>query len=1385
MDFERRRDLAVLLLEKLKVIEACGIHRLELYSFPETKLLQVVLKGSAHEKPLELGTVEISHHYTLSDLRIIIRKELEFEEVPRNFRIFYRNNICAIRQEPFRRAWELLPKCYIVAKAIAEVVVKEELSLATSPTSKKTKKKKEVDKNKLKPGQRRVLGKLVPVPISTLCQVKENSGVIYFLHDSRNFIAPGDVIRIGNVLGRDYIVMDPGNNEINTYPKTVKIEPVYDLLEEEDFDVPLQGNFPFPSNAGMLQGVIPLLRPPTELGFEYETLDDEKSIDIDDSVSKQSDAKEKVRNRSIQSVLTEFSQEEEKLMVGGKLEGNLINGTSQGLTRKKRVDQTFHDCWLWKCIPPKEDHRPKWRQLYDDGMVRYRYTHSYSDKYEMHFRVKAMHNYLEVLCTDARCDSLTLHKQRVNEMSNILVDFYTEVAFDRMTDWNPSYKKGIERSKFIKLMRDVEAFPDLKRPARIAQLDMLFMREAKGEFGIVQKFIMYQGFCRLLQDVALLRFPQQKKMNVTTDSSNGKEDGGALEDDEQSLAESITSIGSVSMKSSKSTITAENKKGRFAQILKTNKNDTPSVLQNAKTDKQTAAAAKAVEKALAGIDPTHKAYAYEKFVTDFVMTYGDWYESAWDVAKFAAMKKEAIPYCAATRIQAKFRGGFWHHSYFQYRINLIKLQANIRRKLSAKKTKYYYDLLLQDWIFRERYYGALLMQSVIRRFLKRCWYTKVMEKVKLQQVQVQKARRFKLKKLKKLHKKGVIYKEAKRVNGVMVFIKVTRKDSRNFTRDYGVNIEVYTPTSQSQYVFLVEEADLRSYMQLELEVPALTVGELLDVRNLKRVVASRLMIYKPNFKHALPQVLFSKHGLGVRGEKSLTRGKMIEGELFVCKIFETGDDVTIQCYHRLSCKVFKTSMGTAEVRDWIIEEHKINAIDELERDKEPLVLRPDQKKSYYNWLLNHLAIDTRQGTFRVLFARQLMRSQKLEMIIKIQSVWRRALVRPTIVSLLDQFMLKVKVSGDDWTSYYLNLKTGASSWDKPFLLGPLDLPTEPSRRWVPIYFYNLDGNLEKQYVNPYTGKYTALTPREAAVRIQRLARNFLLKPISMSLEEFKKAAHIFRNAAKEYEEVNPKKLKTVINYALVMHLILLDEPAAKPLYAEAVDLSESNPLVTRSFAFYLLGTCESPLKVNRDRAAILLGDAYRKDPTHSRFQVAYCMFKFACLRKPKDTRTLLNLALVHCMIYEENHIAEKLLRRALAIAPFDMRVMEIWNFLKERFPERQLIYNPVSRVNKIVANVQGKKRVVHGRPVVEDSQWAGWCYVPEDTYAASKYYKDVPYWYNPADGTELIEQPDFAEQWIVRKNRSEFIVDESGLEQYYDPLTAVYFQYHPLTDTYQ
>jgi hypothetical protein len=51
------------------------------------------------------GTIEVNNHLTLYDLRMMIKHELDRKLVPRSYRFLYKNVLCSMRQESFRKVF--------------------------------------------------------------------------------------------------------------------------------------------------------------------------------------------------------------------------------------------------------------------------------------------------------------------------------------------------------------------------------------------------------------------------------------------------------------------------------------------------------------------------------------------------------------------------------------------------------------------------------------------------------------------------------------------------------------------------------------------------------------------------------------------------------------------------------------------------------------------------------------------------------------------------------------------------------------------------------------------------------------------------------------------------------------------------------------------------------------------------------------------------------------------------------------------------------------------------------------------------------------------------------------------------------------------------------
>ena len=247
-------------------------------------------------------------------------------------------------------------------------------------------------------------------------------------------------------------------------------------------------------------------------------------------------------------------------------------------------------------------------------------------------------------------------------------------------------------------------------------------------------------------------------------------------------------------------------------------------------------------------------------------------------------------------------------------------------------------------------------------------------------------------------------------------------------------------------------------------------------------------------------------------------------------------------------------------------------------------------------------------------------------------------------------------------------------------------------------------------MNPFNGKFTDKTLNRAAHMIQSMGRTHRLRLHRLTTEEFSRAVQLEMSAAAAYKSVQ-KRLAVVVNYALVSHAVKLDENLARDLYEQAYNMSDTNPLTLRAYGIFLLSTCDSPIKVTREKALFMIRDGRVRDTEHLKFNTAFTLcFKYGCYRKPNDYRVYLNLGLAAFYIYEDLPLAEKAFRRAVAMAPFEERNLENWKLVREKFPEKQNLFHPMSKIQLVNTNTGSQKKLIHGRWVREDPAWAGWAY---------------------------------------------------------------------------
>lgn len=294
--------------------------------------------------------------------------------------------------------------------------------------------------------------------------------------------------------------------------------------------------------------------------------------------------------------------------------------------------------------------------------------------------------------------------------------------------------------------------------------------------------------------------------------------------------------------------------------------------------------------------------------------------------------------------------------------------------------------------------------------------------------------------------------------------------------------------------------------------------------------------------------------------------------------------------------------------------------------------------------------------------------------------------------------------------------------------------------------------------------YSLLSVHAAVRKIQGLARRALLRAVRLSVCNLKKVTRIHTDASSRYtvleeweqrgggggredgkgrEEGEERKegrgeggwsgtglLGPVINLAMSMQILDLEESRCEGVYKQALDLSGSSPLVCRAYAIFLISTCKAPVQRSRERALQHIAASTIIDERCTKFETALCMYEYACVLHPRDYRPFLNLALVDILIYRNMKRGEKMLRRALAFDPFNPRVMALWGYLESKFSDSKCLGYPLSRIAMAASgsvgvggdnfeikelHIGGKMRLLHGFLVVDNVGWAGWCYCSDQS----------------------------------------------------------------------
>ena len=354
--------------------------------------------------------------------------------------------------------------------------------------------------------------------------------------------------------------------------------------------------------------------------------------------------------------------------------------------------------------------------------------------------------------------------------------------------------------------------------------------------------------------------------------------------------------------------------------------------------------------------------------------------------------------------------------------------------------------------------------------------------------------------------------------------------------------------------------------------------------------------------------------------------------------------------------------------------------------------------------------------------------------------------------------------------FYVNLKTNEMGWDPPRLLGGGDLP-DPPDEWRTMY----DENGDVFYMNPYTGQTSWMSVEDAARNLQKAYRAKQAADFGApTFADIVRALRMIREVEQKYEE-HPDRLSSMVNYALLLATQRFDLVGAKKLYRDAMEISPENPVLLRAYGLFNLATLEAPRERIFRKALDMFKNAELRDPGRERFEIAEeSMYHWNCVAQRENPLALLNYALLQQYLVKDIPRAERFFHRAISAlkdtqdAPDPARPAVIENFELfelERLPGGE--FHTPTPSNTVVRNSE----LVEERP-----EWGEWGRYSHENVLKPK--SAFYFWLNPITKRASWAEPNWEVAYRQRIERSEFVGEKQGWEQYWDPRFECNFFYN-------
>jgi hypothetical protein len=285
----------------------------------------------------------------------------------------------------------------------------------------------------------------------------------------------------------------------------------------------------------------------------------------------------------------------------------------------------------------------------------------------------------------------------------------------------------------------------------------------------------------------------------------------------------------------------------------------------------------------------------------------------WQESKLMAMSDEAVQQCGAINIQCLIRRFLKRLWYLKHIEAVTRIQARYRTYIARCRYLKILTHLAKEAYFRYINVQATVIQNVFRRYFHQARFQEHQKLLAKERAEKE------FKRWDMLHKKRLTretlkaFKEGRRVNGVLVVVSMYKKAGQG---DNGVVVRAYIPTSCETFIFNVTELELRHMLHQALNVTDLALGELY-VRAHLSLIADRLMY---RWCRGRQIIKLSKRGNGERGTLVSRQGMKVSGVKYVVDIYEYNKDLVVKTYDGRNSEILRTEVTSKKLRAWVLAE---------------------------------------------------------------------------------------------------------------------------------------------------------------------------------------------------------------------------------------------------------------------------------------------------------------------------------------------------------------------------------------------------------------------------------------------------------------------------------